>query len=118
MIRVYGFEDSPLFFPKIVPNRIAYMEIIRKMGESNSMHLASHDKQSFMPGTLYIGEFVVNGREGKVLACNKLFHYNMKLGAPRKGFDPKGYIHSMRKRQKLGAYEHTPYLRDDDKKSR
>lgn len=61
MIRVYGFEDAPLLLPKTVPNRIAYLEIIRQMGESNSMHLASHDKQSFLPGTLCIGEFVVNG---------------------------------------------------------
>ena len=29
MIRVYGFEDAPFILPKTVPNRVAYLEIVR-----------------------------------------------------------------------------------------
>lgn len=66
----------------MVPDIIVYLEIIRQMLDSNHMHLASHDKQSFLPRTLCVGEFIVNGREGKELTWSKLFHYNMNLGAP------------------------------------
>lgn len=113
MIRVYGFEGSPLLLPKIMPDRIAYLEIIRQMGDSSHMHLGSHEKQAFMPETLCVGEFIINGREGHEITWSKLVQYDMKLGAPRKNFDPKGYIHLVRKKQKLGDYEHIPYMRDD-----
>lgn len=52
MIRIYGFEGSSLLFPNTVLDRIAYLEIIRQMGDSDHMHLGSHDKQSFFPETL------------------------------------------------------------------
>lgn len=44
MIRVYGFEDIPFLLPKIVPNRIAYLEIVRKMDYSNVMNLSAYEK--------------------------------------------------------------------------
>lgn len=48
--------------------------------------------------TVCIGEFMVTGKEGRELTLNKLVHYSMKLGAQRKGFDPKGYINAARKK--------------------
>lgn len=113
MIRVYGFEDSAFLLPKIVPNRIAYLEIIRQMGISNHIILNKHDKQPFMPGTICIDESTITRKEGHELTLNKLAHYNMKLGAPRKGFDPEGYINAARRKQKLGEYEHIPFVGDD-----
>lgn len=37
IIRVYGFEDTPFVFPKIVPDRFAYFEIVRELYFSNVM---------------------------------------------------------------------------------
>lgn len=44
MIRVYGFEDTPFIFPKIVPDRITYVEIVRQMDYSSVMNLGSFGK--------------------------------------------------------------------------
>lgn len=44
IIRIYGFEDTPFIPPKIVPDRIACLEIVRQLDFSNVMHLRSFEK--------------------------------------------------------------------------
>lgn len=44
MIRVYGFEATPFLLPKIVPDKIAYLEIVRQLVYSDYMHLKSYNK--------------------------------------------------------------------------
>lgn len=66
-----------------------------------------------MTGTICIDEFTIIGKEGQDLTLNKLAHYNMKLGAPRKGCDPEGYINAGRRKKNLGEYVHIPFVRDD-----
>lgn len=42
LIKVYGFEGSTFFLPKIILNMVAYLEIVRKLGYSNFTHLKSY----------------------------------------------------------------------------
>lgn len=113
IIKVYGFEDTPLILPKTVPNKIAYLEIVRQLDFSNVMHLRSYEKKSFMLATLCFGDFTVLAKEGYDQILGKLMHYNMNRATPRTGFDPQGFIDHVKKMQKLSGYDHKPYPEED-----
>lgn len=66
-----------------------------------------------MPSTLYFGYFTVISKEGYDLILDKLLHFNLKRGPPRKGFYPEGYIDSARRKMNLGGYDHIPYQYGD-----
>lgn len=89
MIMVYGFESTPFLTPKIVPNRIAYLEIVRKLDYSSVMNWSSFEKQSFMSSTPCFGDFTVLSKEGYDLILNKLSQFNLKKETPRKGLTLK-----------------------------
>lgn len=72
-IRVYGFEGAPNVLPKIILDMIAYLEIIRQMCESNHLYLRSIGKQSFLPGYLSFGDFVVKNTK-----CYEIIGKKMK----------------------------------------
>lgn len=80
-----------------MPNKIAYLEIVRQLDYSNVMNLSAYEKQSFMPSTLCFGDFTVVSKEGYDLILDKLSHFNMK-DAPRKGFDLEGFIDFLSKK--------------------
>lgn len=63
IVRVFGFEDSPFIFPKTVLDRIAYLEIVRQMDFSSFMNFGSLRKHTFMPSTLWFGDFIVLAKE-------------------------------------------------------
>lgn len=96
-----------------MPNRIAYLVIIRQIDYSSFMNLGAYEKQPFIPSTLYLGDFTVLSKEEYDLILNKLSHFNMKNAPPRKGFDPEGYIGFSRKKVNLGGYVNIPYPHND-----
>lgn len=55
--RVYGFEGRTYMLPKLVPDIIAYLEIVRQLSVSNAKHFADMRKQAFLPGTPIFGDF-------------------------------------------------------------
>lgn len=113
MIKVYGFEDAPFILPKMIPNKTAYLEIVRQMDYCSVMNFSSFGKQEFMPSTLCFGDFTILAKEGYTMILDKLLHYNMKRGPLRKNFDPKGYINSTKMKINFGGYQHVHYPFDD-----
>lgn len=110
---MFGFEGAPLLLPKMVPNRIAYLEIIRQLAEASSTHLGAHGKQSLMPGYLCFEEFAVSSTKGYDLIKDKLAYYGLAQDEPRVNFDPEGFMISAKQSQKLRSYEHVPLIHDD-----
>lgn len=95
--------------PKLVPDRIAYLEIV-----SNSKHFAAMRKQAFLPGTLSFGDFTIVSTKAYEIIDKKLIEeYNLFEHYARKNYDPEGYIHSCKKRQNLGGYLHVSIEAED-----
>lgn len=112
VIRVYGFEVAPYFLFKIVPDRVAYLEIIRQLSFSDFMHLKSYGRQTFMSSTLCFGDFTIISYSGYDLVSGKLDYYGLPIGNKREKFDPEHFICDAKNFQKLKGYEHSFLLED------
>lgn len=107
--RVYGFEGIPFMLPTLVPDKIAYLEIVRYLSMSNVKHLSGAHKQIFMLGTLHFRVFTIVFTKAYETIEKKLVEeYNLYGHQAWKNYDPEGYIHHCRKTQNLGEYLHIP----------
>lgn len=106
-VRCYGFEGYPYVLPKPAPDRIAFLEILRKLSVSNAKHFGGAHKQAFLPSTLHFQDLkVVSTKAYEVIERKLVDEYNLFQHISRMHYDPEGYIHASRKRQELGNYFH------------
>lgn len=100
--------------PTLVPDMIAYLEIVRKISMSNAKHLGGTHKKVFMLGTLHFGDFtIVSTKAYKMIEKKLVEEYNLYGHQARKNYDPEGYINHCWKSQNLGEYLHIP-MDDED----
>lgn len=112
--RVYGFEGSPYMLLKLVPDKIAYLEIVRQLSVSNAKHFADMRKQAFLPRTLSCGDFTIVSTKSYEIIDKKLIEeYNLYEHYARKNYDPEGYIQSCKKTHNLGGYLHVSIEAED-----
>lgn len=64
MIRIYGFEGTPHLLPRIVLDRLVYLENVRQLAKSDAIHIKGYSKQSIIPSTLCFGDFTIVASEG------------------------------------------------------
>lgn len=106
-VRIYGFEGTPYILPKLVPDRIAYLEIVRQLSVLNAKHFGGAHKQAFLLRTLHFGDFTIVSIKAYEVIDRKLIEdYNLQEHTSRKNYDSKGYIHQGRKKKNLGDYLH------------
>ena len=59
-IRVFGFKGRTYRLPTSMPNRIAYLEIVRQMSKSSKQHFKDKQrKKTFLLATLSFGDFII-----------------------------------------------------------
>lgn len=93
--------------PKLVPDEIAYLEIVRQLSVSNAKHFADMHKKAFLPKTLSFGDFtIVSTKSYEIIDKKSIEEYNLYEHYARKNYDPEGYIQSCKKSQNLGGYLH------------
>lgn len=110
---MYGFEGKPYLLPITVPDRVAYLEIIRQLSISSSKHLTDHGKKSIVPRLLVFSDFIVKILKSYGLLQSKLGYYKIVEGDPILNFDLEGYIREAIESQKLRAREHVPLITHD-----
>lgn len=112
--KIYGFKGTPYLLPKLVPDRISYLEIVRQLSVSNAKNFGGMHKQTFLLVTLSFGDFTIVSTKAYEAIDRKLIEeYNLFKYATRVNYDPGGYIHNCNKSQNLGDYIHV-YLEAED----
>lgn len=112
--KIYGFERIPYILPKLFLDRIAYIEIVRKLSVSNAKHFTDLCKQAFLPGTLSFHDFTIVSTKYYDIIDRKLMEeYNLFEHYARKNYDPEGYIHSCKEKKNLGDYLHSSLEAED-----
>lgn len=77
-VGVFGFEGAPYVLPKLVPNKITYLKIVRQMSVSNSQYFGGTHKQVFLPSTLHFGDFtIVSTKVYEVIDRRLIEDYNL-----------------------------------------
>lgn len=84
--------------PKLVPDKIAYLEIVSQLSLSNAKHFVDMRKQAFLPGTLIFGDFtIVSTKDYEIIDKKLIEEYNLYEHYARKNYNPEGYIQSCKK---------------------
>lgn len=91
MIRLHGFEVAPFLLPKTIPDRVAYLEIVRQLAFSDFMHLKSYGRKYLVPSTLCFSDFTTISYTGYESIGSKINFYGMPLGNKREKFDPEHF---------------------------
>lgn len=102
---MYGFEEAPYLLPKTMQDRVAYLEIVRKLASSSFMHLKSYGRQTFMTSTLCFGDTTNIVDIGYESFGNKIDYYGFPLGKNKEIFDYEHFIYDANISQRLKGYE-------------
>lgn len=91
ILRVYGFTISHHLFPRCVPKRIGFLEVMWQLGSVENKHLKDQGKGTFFPSYTCFSNFVmIKGGWNNINNILKTFH--MKRERVREYHYSEGFI--------------------------
>lgn len=83
-----------------IPNWLANLEIIKQMNGSAQVHLRASRKQSFLPGFLSFGDFLIRSATSYELLEGKIGYYQFSMVHQEQNLILKGIFRN------LGIHKH------------